>query len=683
MKKKVKGQKIEVEAAKEPVEPLMALMASSETSPAGTRRNAAATISKTDKYINIENGIIPFQNFNSGSYDKSSNLTPREAVVLCQKAYYNIAIFRNTIDLMTDFSTSQIYFKGGSKKGREFFKALCTKNGTIGSFQNKFFREYYRSGNVFIIRYEGKVKTEDLKKITQAFGALDSNIEEDVNLPVRYVILNPGDIQTPGNLSFADVTYYKLLTDYELERLKNPKTDEDREMFQGLDAETKKLIKQKRSGISILIPLDKTKIVAIFCNKQDYEPFAVPLGFPVLEDINWKMELKKMDAAIVRTMQQVLLLITMGAEPEKGGVNQKHIQAVQEFFQSTSIGKVLVADYTTKAQFVIPDIAAILDPKKYETVNRDILEGLNNVFLGTGSDGEKFANQSIKTKIFIERLKQARQVFIDEFLLPEVKRISKEMGLKNYPTPYFEDIDFKDELEYAKIYTRWLELGALTVQEAIKALETGQLPSEEDSIENQDKFRQAKDKGHYEPIVGGPFSQSKQVEKQAKLQKEANKEFDQQKLAHQQELHEQKLGHNEQNQKVKLSKAKGRPTGSKAPKRTTAIGASDENDEQYSLKKLSEIILASNNLHKAVENAFKEKHKLKQLNDEQVALAGNLAELIIANEEPEDWNDKIKKYLENPVGENLDRTREIDALAAEHNINLFVASLLYASKKED
>lgn len=47
------------------------------------------------------------------------------------------------------------------------------------------------------------------------------------------------------------------------------------------------------------------------------------MGYPVLEDINWKAEMKKMDMAIARTMQQAILLVTMGTEPEKGGVNQK------------------------------------------------------------------------------------------------------------------------------------------------------------------------------------------------------------------------------------------------------------------------------------------------------------------------------------------------------------------------
>ena len=130
------------------------------------------------------------------------------------------------------------------------------------------------------------------------------------------------------------------------------------------------------------MPLDSEHINAVFYKKQDYEPFSVPMGYPVLEDINWKAERKKMDMAVARTMQQAILLVTMGTEPEKGGVNQKNLAAMQALFQNESVGRVLIADYTTKAEFVVPNIGSLLDSKKYEVVDRDIQLGLNNILVG-------------------------------------------------------------------------------------------------------------------------------------------------------------------------------------------------------------------------------------------------------------------------------------------------------------
>jgi hypothetical protein len=201
-----------------------------------SRRNKSATIERQDRFTNIDNGLVPFQR-STGSYSNKSTLDVRDAVILCQKAYWNVAIFRNTIDLMTEFSCSNIYFTGGNKKSKDFFTALFDKIN-LYSFQDRFFREYYRSGNVFIHRMDGKVKSSDLAKITQTFGG--ESIAAKLKLPSRYIILNPADIQIAGSLSFVSGSYYKSLTDYELERLRHPKTDEDKEIVESLDPDIRK-----------------------------------------------------------------------------------------------------------------------------------------------------------------------------------------------------------------------------------------------------------------------------------------------------------------------------------------------------------------------------------------------------------------------------------------------------------
>jgi len=119
-----KDKKQQKNSKTEEFKPLMVSTASSyepgtnaggvDENPTHFRRNRAATINRTDKYKNIDEGLIPFRYAKGTS--NYSNITIRDAVILCQKAYYNFAIFRNTIDLMTEFSCSDIYFKEGSQK---------------------------------------------------------------------------------------------------------------------------------------------------------------------------------------------------------------------------------------------------------------------------------------------------------------------------------------------------------------------------------------------------------------------------------------------------------------------------------------------------------------------------------------------------------------------------------------
>ena len=624
-----KSKKMEVSNASE----IMPLMVEGSSQKNGTfsearastaiRRNVAADIERTNRFINIDRGIIPFRF--SPNIQNLSTLDVRDAIVLCQKAYYNVGIFRNTIDLMTEFSASPIYLTGGSQKSREFFTAYFKKIN-LASFQDQFFREYYRSGNVFTYRFDTELSLEDTLKIVQVFGSR-IKAAKNIKIPARYTILNPADIYVGGSVNYNFNVYYKLLSDYELERLRDPKTDEDIEVFNSLPEPTQKQIKNKNNRF-ILVPLDATKLAAVFYKKQDYEPLSIPMGFPVLDDINWKLEMKKMDMAVTRTTQQAILLVTMGAEPEKGGVNQRNLEAMQSLFANQSVGRVLIADYTTKAQFVIPDIGNLIGPEKYEVVDRDIQIGLNNILIGS----EKFANQSIKVQVFIERLKQGREVFINEFLVPEIRRISKDLGFKNFPQPSFEDISLKDDVQYSRIYNRLIELGILTPEEGVQAIQTGRLPTSEESIESQQKLRSFKDQGLYQPIIGGGGAQA------------------------------------------------GRPSGStgipQSTKNVKPVGTS----ANFSVSKIKENILAAQNLEEEIKSAFRKKLNVKKLSNQQKEDAEKISEIIIANEAPADWSNKLQDYIEKPIDQNLEQVNNIQEIALEHQVTNYIASLLYHSK---
>jgi len=648
-------------------------MASYGASQAATsnRRNLAGTIERTDRFKNINDGLIPFRT--STGYG-STSLSIRDAVILCQKCYYNFSIFRNIIDTMTEFSVSNIYFRGGNKKSREFFEALFKKIN-IWDFQDKFFREYYRSGNVFAYRYDAKLSKDDVKNITQVYGTkvLPKLPVKEMYIPSRYIILNPADIQLHGSLNFSEGKYYKVLSDYELERIKNPKNEEDLEVYNSLDEETKKKLKLKGSTTSLYMPLNSEKLNAVFYKKQDYEPFAVPFGYPVLEDVNFKYEMKKMDMAIARTMQQAILLVTMGEEPEKGGINQENLKKMQNLFQNESVGRVLIADYTTKAEFVIPSIGTLLDPRKYDVINNDINIGLNNIFIG----GEKFANQSAKVEVFISRLAQGRKAFINQFLLPEIKRIAKSLGFRSFPTPYFEDFELKTNSEILRVYTRLVELGVLTPEEGIKALETNRLPSKEESLESQEEFRKLKDKGFYEPITGGPNTQMELADKQGDIQIEMQDK----------NLKSEKQSNPTSPKNIppikKPNKESGRPSGTKNTpykenRKMTPIGG----EEGYSMAKIKDLFVLSQDLEVETAKYLRETHDVKRLTNKQKEISRDISNIVMANEEPENWLKAAPEYCKKPADKNAERVSEITEIACQHEIDMETASILYAAKKQ-
>ena len=66
---------------------------------------------------------------------------------------------------------------------------------------------------------------------------------------------------------------------------------------------------------------------------------------------------------------------------------------------------------------------------------------------------------------------------------------------------------------------------------------------------------------------------------------------------------------------------------------------------------------------------------------DQKAIAFDITKVIVSNEEPEDWSKKVKDYVSNPVDTNPDRIKEIQTIAAEHQVDDYLASILYLSKE--
>ncbi len=611
-----------------------------------SNRGRYGTSKKAEKYKNIHEGLLPYD-VNADGVDV------RDTIELCQKAYASIPIFRNAVDIMSEFSNSEIYLEGGSETARSFIYKWFEKIN-LWKVKDQYFREYYRSGNIFLYRIDGKFNKEDVLKLNKVYG---SKYLDPGKIPVRYILLNPFDIVSTRSTSFDAGTYKKILSEYEIERLKNPKTEEDQQVFESLDEESKKAIRKNTfSRTGIKIKLDPDRLIYSFYKKQDYEPFAIPFGFPVLDDLNWKIELKKIDQAISRTIENVVLLITMGAEPDKGGINPHSLNAMQCLFQNESVGRVLVSDYTTKAEFIIPELKKVIGPEKYDIVNQDIKEGLQNIIVGK----ENYSSTQIKTQIFLERLKEARNCFINDFIMPQVKTVCRAMGFKKYPTVRFQEVDVKDEVQFQRVITRLLEIGIITPEQGMDAIRTGIFPHA-DSLENaQKEYVEQRESGMYNPLIGGvPAIESPGAEEDRKVQKQAIKNTQAPNLKNNQQ----------QNQQKAPTKERGRPTG------TTA-------KDLYSRKNLQDVIYKIEKLRVVAAKEIKKKFKVKRLNEQQSKTIDSLIESIVVSTASEKWENSLSECIKNPEKmSSFNTLNKVLEISAEHQLPDYPSAILFHSKK--
>ena len=589
----------------------------------GSRTNRVAYNNPKDRFSSIRVGMLPYEYASDG-------VTARDAIELCQKAYANVAVFRNAIDIMSEFTNTDIYLEGGSRKSREFFYEWF-KRVNIINLKDQYFREYYRSGNVFLYRINGKFKAQDYARLINQVGSIDTSTNE---IPLRYILLNPFDVVARRASSFTyGGVYQKVLSEYEIARLADPQTEEDLAIFQGLDPDTQSRIQDgSYSGMGIHMNLDPRRLSYSFYKKQDYEPFAIPFGFPVLEDINAKLELKKMDQAITRTVENVILLITMGADPEKGGINPNNMAAMQNLFKNESVGRVLVSDYTTKAEFIIPELNLVLGPEKYQILNEDIKQGLQNIVVGE----EKFNSTQVKAQIFIDRLQESRYGFLNDFLNREIKRIAKDLGFRSWPEAKMKDIDMRDEVQLMRASTRLMELGIVTPKQGMEMFHNGRFPEPDDLPNAQKDFLEEREKGYYNPIVGGvPV----------------------------------------------IAPAGGEVTGPKKeagrPEGTTDIPIADG---AYSRANIQTTIYEIESFVDDAKGKMVKQLGVKELSEAQQDMVSNLCESIVCSQNKEYWGEILGSCVKdfNEI-ESLQPLKEVLDISAKHSLEAYPAAILYHS----
>lgn len=601
--------------------------ASSAENPSRTsfKRNRAATIVAQDRFKNIAEGFDPFVEM--GGY-----LNIYDMVSLVNKAYWNFASFRNIVDTKVDLCSQGIELEGGNQKARDFINAWLSKIN-INNLQQQYYRECFRSANVFFYNLNGVFSTNDFKKI--------GKMGKDTFIPVKYILLNAQYIRIPRGINYSFPSYYRYYTDYELQKLRNPQSQDEKDFVASLSPEDRAALDGKNLT-NLLLKINPNQLTTIFYKKQDYEPFAVPAVQTALEDIDWKMELKKIDRAIGRTMDWCVLLITMGASEKDGGFNPLAMQKMQELLENESVKRTIVADHTTKGQWLIPPIHEILGPAKYQQVNEDIKEALNAVFLDSA---DKFANAQIKVSVFMKGIQNTQNQFLSEFLQPQIEKICKLLDFKAVPKAYYIAYDINNDVQFKNIFIKMAQMGALTPQEMITAFESGDLPSPEESVQNQKDFAKQKEEGLYLPSLNAP--------QQA-----------------------------------------GRPQGATAPQTTKNVApigtskspkmasASIEN-YQFSFKALYKMIDKYTKLKEEIKNAVKKKFKVKNadITDVQQNIINELASAISVNCAVSDWNNNIKTYMDKPAEPSKEVSTEIDKLSAHFDIDREYATMLYLSQK--
>ena len=360
----------------------------------------------------------------------------KRAIQMCQNAYENIGIIKNTIDLMTDFGCKGIRIVHKNKKIqgflRQFFKFVNGKE-----VSQKILKALYRDGNLVIERFDGSI-TKKAQDRWKSIGFLAQDVKP-FNIPRQYIIHNILSVEKFGDSVITERPIFAMRLSTE--------TLNDIAYFGNKDIQL--ALKPEYSNVKAgeLVQLDKDRIYDYYYKKDDYDKWARPMTYAIMNEL---LMLDKVELADMSALDGVISnvrLWRLGSFEHGIYPNRDGIQKLRNILAKNVGGGVLDLVWGPELDFKESNtqVHHFLGKEKYEAILTLIYAGLGIPPTLTGSStASGMTNNFISIKTLVERLQYGRDILID-FWEKQLDLVCRAMGFIGSPRVLFTYNVLSDE----------------------------------------------------------------------------------------------------------------------------------------------------------------------------------------------------------------------------------------------
>ena len=349
-------------------------------------------------------------------------------------AYHRVGLIRNIIDLMGDFACQGIRLVHPNKRIEKFYRNWFKRiRGKERS--ERFLNNLYRTGNVVIRKQTAKINAKNQKKLFKSFAAPEVTIEDlkvvRKEIPWNYIFLDPSTIDVIGGelASFVGSPRYAVKLPSKLKRIINsPKNEIEKSLVSQLP---KEIVQAAKSGKPYPLPEDKTKV--FHYKKDDWQPWAHPMIYAILDDVMLLEKLKLADVAALDGAISNIRIFKLGnlehkiaptpaAASKLANILENHVGGgTTDLVWGPDIE--LLESKTSVHQF--------LGQEKYVPTLNSIYAGLGipPTLTGLSSVGGGFSSNFMSLKTLVERLEYGREVLMS-FWEQEIIEVQKSMGFR-------------------------------------------------------------------------------------------------------------------------------------------------------------------------------------------------------------------------------------------------------------
>lgn len=341
-------------------------------------------------------------------------------------------------------------------------------------FLNHFFLEYFRSGNVPILR-------TNIRYIPRN-GFKKSGYEKKI--PGGYAILNPLNI-TIKDSSLPGIKQAYLSVDNNFVSIikNNGMLESVRKIFPD------EISSQIKPGVGqILLPREIFSIVTK--DKQPYELWALPLVSHAFDALDHKRALMDMDRSTTSGVRNRILKVTIGND-QFPVTDTKELQVLANKFKNPSKNLTIFWNHTLNIEYIEPKLDS-LNIDKYEPVLDDVraVFGISKVLLGM--EGDSNGNNALCLKGMIEILEQARTSFITWFdrEINDVANVISNTKDDNVSIS-FGTLNLKDENDFYRVIMQMVDRQIISYETAAETLGY-YFPKELNRLEKEKAIREDK-----------------------------------------------------------------------------------------------------------------------------------------------------------------------------------------------
>lgn len=380
---------------------------------------------------------------------------PGEATPIKQKdilaraeiIYQRVGLVKNVIDLMGDFGSHGIRVVHPNKRieklGRNWFKGRRGKH-----VSERFLNYFYRHGNVIVRRMTATITPAQEEKLYTSIAAPDMEIERQTitkrEIPWKYVFLDPCSIEVVGGAlsSFSQHPQYALVLPNDVRRaINSPKTPEERNIVASIPQDIKNAAKQNRAYL-----LDSSKLAVYHYKKDDWNKWAYPMIYGIMNNISHLEKLQLADMAALDGAISNIRIFTLGSVEHKIFPTKAAFAKLSEMLENhTGVGTIdIVWGPDLKMEESKSNVYNFLGEEKYKSCLNQIYAGLGIPPTLTGTFGAAgTTNNFISLKTLVQRLEYGRDA-LRSFWENELTILQKALGIRFPFKIEFEHMDLGD-----------------------------------------------------------------------------------------------------------------------------------------------------------------------------------------------------------------------------------------------